>query len=154
MLFLLFQLGNDRYALEAGQVIEVVPLIRFKQIPHAPSGVAGIFNYHGIPVPLIDMTDLALGRPSQSKMSTRIVLVNYIEDSGTKKLIGVLAENVTETIERAECDFVASGVAATDAPYLGPIATDESGIIQRIEIRRLLPESLRKQLFCDLVESA
>jgi len=154
MLFLLFQLGKDRYALEAGQVVEVVPLIRFKRIPHAPSGVAGVLNYHGTPVPLIDLTDLALGRPSQSRMSTRIILFNYLEDSGTKNLIGLLAENVTETVEVTESDFVASGVAAIDAPYLGSVATDKSGIIQRIELRRLLPESLRKQLFCDLVESA
>jgi chemotaxis-related protein WspB len=154
MLFLLFQLGKDRYALEAGQVVEVVPLVHFKRIPHAPSSVAGIFNYHGTPVPLIDLTDLALGRPSQAKMSTRIVLINYLGESGKQHLIGLIAEYVMETIRREDCDFVDSGVTAIGSPYLGSVATDKSGIIQRIEVSRLLPESLRKQLFCDLVEWA
>jgi chemotaxis-related protein WspB len=154
MLFLLFQLGKDRYALEAEQVVEVFPLIHFKRIPHAPSGVAGIFSYHGTPVPLIDLTDLALGRPSQAKMSTRIVLINYLGGPGKRHLIGLIAEYVMETLERGESDFVDSGVTAVGSPYLGSVVTDKTGIIQRIEVSKLLPEGLRKQLFCDLVESA
>jgi chemotaxis-related protein WspB len=153
MLFLLFQLGTDRYALEAREVVEVLPLVQFKRIPKAPLGVAGVFSYHGTPVPLIDLTELAMGRPSQAKMSTRIVLIYQLGESGKKHLIGFIAECVMETVHRAEFDFVDSGVAATDAPYLGSVATDKSGIIQRIEVSSLLPKSLRKQLFCDLVGS-
>ena len=44
MLFLLFQLGKERYALPASRVVEVVPLLELKQLPQAPKGVAGIFN--------------------------------------------------------------------------------------------------------------
>jgi chemotaxis-related protein WspB len=153
MLFLFLQLGTDRYALEAREVVEVLPLVQFKRIPKAPLGVAGVFSYHGTPVPLIDLTELAMGRPSQAKMSTRIVLIYHLGESGKKHLIGFIAECVMETAHRAESDFVDSGVAATDAPYLGSVATDKSGIIQRIEVSSLLPESLRKQLFCDLMES-
>ena len=54
MLFLLFQLGKERYALEATRVVEVVPLLALKQLPQAPKGVAGIFNYRGRPVPAGD----------------------------------------------------------------------------------------------------
>jgi chemotaxis-related protein WspB len=154
MLFLLFQLGKDRYALEAGRVLEVLPLIHFKRIPHAPSSVSGVFSYHGTPVPLIDLTDLALGRSSQAKMSTRIVLTNYFEESGKKHLIGLVAEYVMETMQIEECNFVDSGVAATGSPYLGSVVVDKTGIIQRFEVNRLLPESLQKQLFYELVEPA
>jgi len=35
MLFLLFQLAKDRYALDAGQVAEVLPWVGIKQIPQA-----------------------------------------------------------------------------------------------------------------------
>jgi chemotaxis-related protein WspB len=154
MLFLLFQLGKDRYALEARQVVEVLPLVNFKRIPNAPSSVAGIFNFHGTPVPLIDLTEMALGRPSRATMSTRIVLANYHMESGEKHLIGLIAEYVMDTIQRAECDFVDSGVSATDSPYLGSVITDKDGIVQRIEVSRLLPRSLREQLFCGLADSA
>ena len=65
MLFLVFQLGKDRYAIEAHQVIEVLHLVNVKQIPQAPAGVAGVFDYHGASVPLIDLAELALGKPSR-----------------------------------------------------------------------------------------
>ena len=45
MLFLLFELGRDRYALDALQVAEVLPLLALKEMPLAPPGVAGLLNY-------------------------------------------------------------------------------------------------------------
>ena len=37
MLFILFQLGQDCYALDAAQVAEVLPLVLVKKIPRAPA---------------------------------------------------------------------------------------------------------------------
>jgi chemotaxis-related protein WspB len=151
MLYLLFELGKDRYALEAMQVVEVLPLLEFKRIPRAIPGLAGLFNYHGNAIPLIDLTELSLGRPSQAKMSTRIIVTNYVNDSGERHPIGVLAERVTETIRRAESDFKASGVAAENARFLGPVLVENSRIIQRVDVHHLLPEGLQNQLFAELV---
>jgi len=151
MLFLLFQIGEDRYALEARQVLEVLPLVHLKQIPRAHSSVAGVFNYHGVSVPLIDITELTLGRRSAARMSSRIILTHYHPESGAKHLIGLLAEQVIETIQQPESDFVDSGIAAADSPYLGSVSTGKSGIIQRIEVSRLLPQVLRDQLFSPVV---
>src|ERR1700733_11212941 len=153
MLFLVFQLGPDRYAIEAAQVVEVLPLLNSKRIPHAPLGVAGVFDYHGTPVPLIDFTELALGTPSRKWMSTRIILVNYLDKSGKVHLLGFLAEHATETMRRSEEDFADSGVAVADAPYLGPVMTDAAGIIQRIGIQNLLSDSIGTHLFREPVES-
>ena len=36
MLFLIFELGKDRYALDVRQIAEVMPLVGVKQIPKAP----------------------------------------------------------------------------------------------------------------------
>ena len=55
MLILLFQLGKDRYALEASRVVEVVPLLALKHLPQSPPGIAGVFNYRGRPVPASDI---------------------------------------------------------------------------------------------------
>ena len=65
MLFLVFQLGPDRYALDAKRVAEVLPLVDIKSIPHAPNGIAGVFNYRGTPVPVIDLAQLTLGQPAR-----------------------------------------------------------------------------------------
>src|SRR3954470_15864048 len=116
MLFLMFQIGEDRYALEAKQVIEVLPMVHLKRIPQAPPEVAGIFNYHGAPVPAIDLTTLALGRPSAVRMSTRIILTHYPLESDRKHLLGLLAEQVMETVQRPETDFAEPGVTAAGSP--------------------------------------
>jgi chemotaxis-related protein WspB len=147
MLFLVFKLGKDRYAIETSKVVEVLPLVNVKQIPQAQAGVVGIFDYHGTPVPLIDLTELALGKPSRKWMSTRIILVNYYAESGQTHLLGVLAEQATETLRRNEEDFTGAGVTAAGASFLGAVTTDSAGIVQRIEIGNLLSESVRGQLF-------
>lgn len=150
MLFLLFQIGNDRYALEVSKVVEVLPQVHWKTIPQSPPGVAGVFNYHGSPTPLIDLVELATGIPTPPLMSTRIILVNYLpetaEGAGEAYRLGLLAEQVTTTLRCPETEFVDSGVAIDAAPYLGPVRADASGIIQRVEINRLLSSEV-----CDLL---
>jgi chemotaxis-related protein WspB len=154
MLFLLFQLNKEYYALEAGQVREVLPLVGMKEIPHSPSGVAGIFNYRGTPVPAIDLSDLTLGRPAQRLLSTRIILVNYAGPGGEKHLLGLIAEKATETLRREPDEFKTSGVTNRDTPYLGPVATDTRGFIQWIKVDQLLPATVRDLLFKQPVESS
>jgi chemotaxis-related protein WspB len=153
MLFLIFQIGKDSYAIGVDRVIEVLPLVRHKQIPRAPAGLTGLFNYHGALVPLIDLTELALGRSSDSKMSTRIIVTNYVDEVGKKHVIGLMAEQVMETMRREPTDFVDSGMSVTDSLYLGPVTTDNGRIIQQIEVDSLFPASLRDQLFREQVGS-
>ena len=147
MLFLVFQIGKDAYAIDVARVIELLPLVRCKQIPHAPPGLAGLFNYHGALVPLIDLTELALGRPSERKMSTRIIVTNYMDQSGRKYTIGLEAEQVMETLRREASEFTDSGMAVTSSLYLGAVTADHGRIIQQIEVDRILPSGLRDQLF-------
>ncbi len=147
MLFLQFQLGKDRYALDSSQVVEVLPLLGIKQIPQAPAGIAGAFNYRGQPVPAVDLSELALGRPARRHMSTRIIIVRYPDGNGTLHLLGLIAEKATETVHRDPADFTDSGVNNGEAPYLGPVAAAPNGLVQWIEVAKLLPASVRDVLF-------
>jgi chemotaxis-related protein WspB len=149
MLFLLFQLGKERYALQASRVVEVVPLLELKQLPQAPKGVAGIFNYRGTPVPAVDLSALTLGQPASERYSTRIVIVNYPDDRGTNHLLGLIAECATETLRKDPNEFIDSGVRLSEAPYLGPILMDTKSPIQWIYEQRLLPEPVRSVLFTE-----
>jgi chemotaxis-related protein WspB len=154
MLFLCFQLGTDRYALECSQVIEVVPLLGLKRIPHAPAAVAGVCNYRGKPVPVIDLSELALGRPARHLTSTRLIVVTYPAAGGdhAHHLLGLIAERATGTVRRAPSDFTDAGVINGDAPYLGPVAIDQNGLLQWIEVKELLPPSVRDVLFNQTLE--
>ncbi len=149
MLFLLFQLGEDRYALEAGLVVEVLPLLRIKRIPQAPAGVVGACNYRGAPVPVLDLSQLALGRPPANRLSTRLVLVHYPDGTGGRRLLGLIAEKATETMRRDPADFGPAGLRPDRAPYLGPVAVDARGLVQWIDPGKLLPDSVREILFTE-----
>jgi len=147
VLFLLFQLGPDRYAIDTRRIAEVLPLVTLKQLPHAPAGVAGVFNYRGAPVPVVDLSAIALGRPSEPRLNTRILLVQCPNTNGGGCLLGVIVEHATEVVRRDVTDFVASGVANARAPYLGPVASDARGLTQWIDVETLLPMSVRRALF-------
>jgi chemotaxis-related protein WspB len=147
MLFLLFRLGKDRYAIDVRQVVEVLPLVAVKRIPLTPPAVSGAFNYRGSTVPLIDLSQLALGRAALPRLSTRIVLVDYPDGNGQLRLLGLLAEHVTDTLSRAASDFKDSGVTVPDAPYLGRVTSDEKGLVQWLQLEQLLPPDVRDLLF-------
>ena len=147
MLFLIFELGKDRYALDVRQIAEVMPLVGVKQIPKAPQAMKGLFNYRGAPVPVVDLSQLTLGRPSARRLSTRIVLVHYPDPSGRTHLLGLIAERATQTARHEPSEFVASGITNAGAHYLGPVVTDARGLLQWIDVRTLLPPSFRDLLF-------
>lgn len=147
MLFVLFQLGPDRYALEANRVVEVVPLLALKRFPQAPRGVAGIFIYRGRPVPALDLCELTTGRPALDRLSTRIIIINQNETPGSEQLLGLITERATETLRRDLKDFVESGVRLAATPFLGPVLMDGQGVIQLIQSQKLIPENMRELLF-------
>jgi chemotaxis-related protein WspB len=147
VLFLVFELARDRYVLDVSQIAEVLPLVAIKQIPQAPPAVAGVLNYRGAPVPVIDLSQLTLGRPAERRLSTRIVLVHYPDARGGTRLLGLIAEKATHTVRREETDFIASGVTSEGAAYLGPVAPDAHGLLQWLDAGTLLPASVRDMLF-------
>lgn len=147
MLLLQFQAGDDRYGLDVSKVIEVVPLVVCRALPHADPCVAGLFNYRGAMVPVIDLTTLLTGAPSRPLFSTRIILTEYPDHDGGRQILGLVAERVTETVPCTEERFQPTGISVAGAPYLGDLFLHPEGAIHRVEIERLLPPALREALF-------
>src|SRR6266699_3866465 len=100
MLFLLFQLGKDRYALAANRFVEVLPLVALKRLPQAPIGLAGLCNYRGRPVPALDFCALALGHPASARLRPRIISVKYPDAGGTGQLLGLIAECTSRMVRK------------------------------------------------------
>jgi chemotaxis-related protein WspB len=153
MLFILFQIGQDRYALSAGSIIEVLPLMNLKRIPCAPIGVAGALNYRGTPVPVIDLNEMMLARPAARRLSTRIILVKYPLEAEHPRALGLIAERATNMMQRSIEEFKETGVESDEARYLGRVTNDPGGFIQWIEVQRLLTAEIRQVLFRELIPS-
>ncbi len=147
MLQVLFQIGSDRYALDSRQVVEIVPRVRFKEVPGAPDYVRGLFEYRGRIVPVIDLCRL-VGKPAAPDlMSSRIMLVNYPDRRGGAQVLGLLAENVTDTVRPSPGASQPAAVAAPAAEFLGPVAATDAGLVQEVRVADLLPPDAQALLF-------
>lgn len=157
MLFLLFELDGDRYALDAAEIAEVLAPAPTKSIPGAPAWIAGVFERHGEPVPVIDVPMLALGRAARRLRSTRLVVAHYgtapagqegaRRGGGRPHLLGLLVERATRMC-RMECErFADSGVATPHARWLGPVASDAMGFVQWVSVQRMLDDDVKALLF-------
>lgn len=147
MLFLLLRLGSERYALDVRRIVEVVPMVRCRPLAHTPPWVAGTFDYRGTLVPVIDLCRLTGASPCRALYTTRIVLVDHTTADGGSHVLGLLAEQVTETLKLDPAAFEDAGVCAPEAPYLGGLARQDAALIQRIDIDRLLPDDVQRLLF-------
>ncbi|KAF1029606.1 MAG: Chemotaxis protein CheW [Pseudomonas sp.] len=147
-LFLVFHIGQERYALKATEVAEVLPRLALKPIAHAPAWVAGIFAHRGVMVPVIDLSALTFGQPAQGRTSTRLVLVNYRPDEQTPaRWLGLILEQATDTLRCDPAEFQPYGLDNRQAPYLGPVREDAQGLMQWIGVSDLLTPQVQALLF-------
>lgn len=146
MLMLLFYAGNNLYAIDSSQVVEVIPRVALRKVHHVPEYVAGLFNYRGTIVPVIDLCHLIQGNPSRSYLSTRIVMVNYPMKDNTLRYLGLMAERVTETLNKPNTELVEAAIQVNEAPYLGEMIMDDKGMIQCIRLDKLFSDSQQKYL--------
>lgn len=147
-LFLVFRIGNERYALQAIEVAEVLPCLQLKPIPRAPSWVAGVFAWRGVVVPVVDLSALAFGQPARLRTSTRLVLVHYRQSPAQPaQLLGLILEQATDTLRCKPADFKPYGLDNREAPYLGPVREDGQGLLQWVRVDDLLDAQVRGLLF-------
>lgn len=147
-LFLLFRIGDERYALEAVDIAEVLPRLQLKPIAQTPHWVAGVFAHRGVMVPVIDLSALTFGHPAQARTSTRLVLVHYRPDAErSAQLLGLILEQATDTLRCLPAEFKEYGLDNREARYLGPVREDEQGLLQWIRVQDLLSDPVRELLY-------
>jgi chemotaxis-related protein WspB len=149
MLCLTFEISENKYAVEAQEVMEVVPPVNLTAMAKAPDYFSGRFNYRGVIVPVIDLRSLMMGFRSKILLSTRIIIVNYPVD-GKVYLLGLLCERVMDIIRIKEDDLQTPGYVTEEASYLGKLINLRTGIVQLVTIHDLLPAFVRKNLFTEL----
>lgn len=146
MLYLVFSAREERFALGARDVVEVAPMVRFTEIPHAPAYVAGLFDYRGRALPALDLSVLMGGEPVRPLFSSRLVVADGSGPGEPPRLVGLVAEQVTETITRGEEDFEQVNVDFGETAYLGGVTRDAGRMVQRVRVASLLPEDVYQAL--------
>jgi chemotaxis-related protein WspB len=161
MLLLTFTVGSDRYAVDVAHVVELVPRVALRSIPHAPAFLAGLLNYRGKVVPVIDLGLLLGTAPCRDRLSTRIILVNNapgnqnhgkqardesVQDGGQSPpdqergptLLGLVAEEVSDLTDARSEQLLTAPVGLPQVPYLGAIVQTDQGILQLIAVEKIV----------------
>ncbi len=144
MLMLLFQAGDHLYAIDSAQVVEVIPIVALRPLDQVPDYVAGVFNYRGDLVPVVDLCRLLNHTDCRPRFSTRITIVRYSISDGTQKWLGLMAERMTETLIRPDLE---AKIDQESRSYLGALFMDEKGMIQQIHWQHLVSDIPSAPLF-------
>jgi chemotaxis-related protein WspB len=147
MLLLLIRVGEGRYAVDARDVMEVVPRVGLRAIPHAPAFLAGVYDSAGQIVPVIDLGLLFHGTGCPERLSTRIVVVSYPLPGRPPARLGLVAERVSELCEVEAGEVPTGGTGAGQTSYLGPMFRLGGELTQMLRVDALLTAELRDELF-------
>lgn len=142
MLYVVCRIGDDAYALPAGAVDKVLPFAALKPLPGAVRGLAGVLNYQGQSVPVVDLGLLFQGVPTPEAFGSRIILC---QAPGLRSgRLGILVECVDGVSAVPEESFTPPGASAD--PCLGDVAPAAGSFIQRIELPSVLPDHVLESL--------
>lgn len=90
--------GDEMFALNVGQVREVLDLCLFTRVPNMPAFVRGMIDVRGQGVPVVDMRMKFGLPPAEPTHHTRIVVLE-VEVEGRNLVVGALTDRVYEVAE-------------------------------------------------------
>lgn len=147
MLLLMFRTGVSLYAFDARHVVEVVPRVDLRQVPHAPAYLAGLLSYRGLAVPVVDFGILVGGPPASESLSTRIIVTEFTRYRGTNHLVGVVAGNVSHVTDAGPGSLVSPAMGLDEAPYLSTLLRVDEGMVQLVKSDMLLSDRMQDALY-------
>jgi len=147
MLSVVWEVAGGLFAIDAAEVVEVVPAVSMRPVPALPAWVLGLADYHGRLIPVLDASALAGGRSAEVRLATRLVVVR-VRALGGEHLVALQVERV-RGIESIDFGHEGShaGFRAADAPQLGAVVRHGAGTVQRFVVERLLEGGAADLLF-------
>jgi chemotaxis-related protein WspB len=169
MLLLTLKAGANRYAIDVARVIELVPRVELRKIPHAPPFLAGLLGYRGKVIPVIDLGLLLESEPSRDCLSTRIIVVNDApvdfnrgsdasdrasesrqhtpaDSASDMSLLGLIGEQVSDLTDVKPEQFLPAPVQLAQVPFLSAIVQTKDGMVQLIAVERIRESSLGRHI--------
>jgi len=140
-LLLQFSAADQLFAIESAQIIEIIPLVELTQVPSTADYIAGIFNYRGDLIPVIDMSFLLFQQPAKELICTRIIITE-IEHHKNKYHTAIIAEKVNQTLTVYPEDMKQHNLANDNSPYIRTIFKYKNENIQLIDINKLVPSRM------------
>ncbi len=130
---LLFQVGEERWAIAAAHIQDVVPLVDLQKTPYSRPMAAGLLNYHGDMLTAVDVSQLIGNRAVSQAMSTRTVVVKLAGKSSPEATENRLALLVDRAGETARLSRIVS-TAAQNMYAEGTFQMASGEVVQQLAI--------------------
>jgi purine-binding chemotaxis protein CheW len=99
--YLTFKLCEEMFALDVGQVREVLDVTTITKVPCAAAFMRGVINVRGSVVPVVDLRN-KFGMPAtEATVDTRIVVMEIVLDGDTT-VLGALADSVRDVMDMSQ----------------------------------------------------
>jgi purine-binding chemotaxis protein CheW len=130
-----FVVGSVRYALDIGQVREIVTPLPLTLLPHTPAGLAGVADHRSEVVPVIDLrTRFGIPKSPEPSRRAKWILVDI-----SQRAVGLVVDEVIGVLRIAAAEF-------RPAPELGggeqvrgisSVATHDGEMVFVLDLSRL-----------------
>ena len=141
MQVLVTAVAGRRYAIDCAEAVEVLPVVAHRAAGTGPAWLLGLIQVRGELMPLVDLSVIVEGKPTEMRHAARIVVLRIDGDlfAGLASKVGLLVPEVAGPCVR---DFGAPGAhpgfSFAGASHLGPTIADEGGTVQLLRCRRLI----------------
>jgi purine-binding chemotaxis protein CheW len=98
--YLTFRLGEEVFALDIGQVREVLDYTAITRVPRMPEFMRVVINLRGAVVPVVDLR-LKFGMSATERTVNTCIIIAEVAIEGERTLLGALADSVQEVIDLA-----------------------------------------------------
>jgi purine-binding chemotaxis protein CheW len=112
---LIFSLGTEEFGIQVLHVKEIIGMQEITAIPNMPVHVKGVINLRGQVIPVIDLS-LKFAFAEREYTDRTCIVVVRSQGAGRERLIGAIADGVTEVLTIAAEDVEHSPDFGNGAP--------------------------------------
>lgn len=138
LLALRIHVGLRAFLIDAVDIVEVIPQVTLQSIEGGDPRLAGLLVYRGKIVPVLDWAWILESRPARDQLSTRIVLVRESRTETAERLVGLLAEQVTEIRQYPRDRVRPLSVPLARAPFVREMVVEGTEVVPIIDVPQLL----------------
>jgi purine-binding chemotaxis protein CheW len=136
--YLAFILGTEAYAIEIGNIVEILKPLPITEVPRADPSVVGVMSVRGRLVTVLDLKrQFHLAPNFTMDKKSRILLVDAIEEE-----IGLLVDEVLQVYRLSETEIEPPTVLGTEQPpYVVGIGRPQGGaVVMLLDLAPLFAE--------------
>lgn len=138
--YLTFELDSEEYGLAILKVKEIIGIMNITPVPQTPLYVKGVINLRGKVIPVIDLRLKFKMEPLEYNERTCIIVVNITGESGSKIMVGIVVDSVSEVlnINADEIEDTPTFGTKLDTEYILGMAKIKGGVKIMLDIDRVL----------------